>query len=155
MDVIKKSDILSLPSMTVKDFESVVSDSGKLQLVMSSSLMEKYVNSKPPYSEFRNGIKVMFYDGNDASIGSLTSKYAKLDEDKNLWELRDSVVIVNEKAERLETELLFWDRVKDLVYTDRFVKITTEDEIVMGIGLESNPRFTKYVIKNVSATISI
>ena len=64
-------------------------------------------------------------------------------------------MVVNEKDERLETELLYWDREKELVYTDRFVKITTEDEIVMGIGLESNPRFTKYVIKNVSATISI
>jgi hypothetical protein len=65
------------------------------------------------------------------------------------------VVVVNEKNEILETELLYWDQEKDIVYTDRFVKITSEDQIVMGTGLESNPRFTKWKIRNVSATIYI
>ena len=155
MDVIKNSDILSLPTLTVKDFETVYTDSAKLTLVMTSSLMERYNNNKQPYSEFKTGIKVLFYDGHKEPIASFTSKYARLIEDKNLWELRDSVVAVNEKNERLETELLFWDQGKALVYTDRAVRITSEDEIVVGIGLESNPRFTNWWIKNVSATISI
>jgi LPS export ABC transporter protein LptC len=155
MDVIKKSDILSLPALTVKYFETVYTDSAKLKLVLSASLMERYTNSKQPYSEFRNGIKVLFYDGNKEPVASFTSKYARLSEDTSIWELKDSVVAVNEKNERLETELLFWDQKKELVHTDRAVRITSEDEIVLGIGLESNPRFTNWWIKNVSATISI
>jgi LPS export ABC transporter protein LptC len=154
-EVINSSDIKSLPELTVKDFETIYTDSGKLQLVMSSRLMERYTNAKPPYSEFRKGIKVLFYDGHKAPIASFNSKYAKYLDDKKLWELRDSVVAVNEKNERLETELLYWDQEKELVYTDRAVRITSEDEIVVGIGLESNPRFTKWWIKDVSATISI
>jgi LPS export ABC transporter protein LptC len=155
MDVIKNSDILSLPTLTVKDFETIYTDSAKLQSVLSSSLMERYTNIKPPYSEFRNGIKVLFYDGHKEPVASFTSKYARFLEDKRLWELKDSVVAVNEKNERLETELLYWDQDKELVYTDRAVRITSEDEIVVGIGLESNPRFTKWWIRDVSATISI
>lgn len=155
MDIIKNSDILSRPSVTAKDFETIYTDSAKLQLVLSSSLMERYTNVKPPYAEFKNGIKVLFYDGHKDPVASFTSKYAKFLEDKRLWELKDSVVAINEKNERLETELLYWDQERELVYTDRFVRITSEDEIVMGIGLESNPRFTKWWIKNVSATISI
>ena len=62
---------------------------------------------------------------------------------------------VNEAGEKLETELLFWDQKKDLIYTDRFVKITTEDQIVQGYGLESDPRLSKRQIKNLSATIYI
>jgi hypothetical protein len=76
-------------------------------------------------------------------------------DDKKLWELRDSVVAVNEKNERLETELLYWDQTKDLVYTDRFVRITSEDDVVMGIGLKSNSRFTNWWIINSSAKISM
>jgi LPS export ABC transporter protein LptC len=117
--------------------------------------MERYTESKPPYSEFKNGIKVLFYDGHKAPIASFTSKYAKFLEDKRLWELRDSVIVVNEKNERLETELLYWDQEKDLVSTDRAVRITSEDEIVVGIGLESDSRFLKWWIKDVRATISI
>jgi LPS export ABC transporter protein LptC len=155
MEVIKNADILSLPSLTVKDFETIYTDSAKLQLILSSSLMERYTNVKPPYSEFRNGIKALFYDGHKEPVGSFTSKYAKYLEDKKLWELKDSVVAVSEKNERLETELLYWDQEKDIIYTDRAVRITTEDQIVVGIGLKSNPRLTNWVIKDVSATIPI
>jgi len=155
LDVIKKADILSLPSLTRKNFETVYSDSAKLMLVLSSPLVERYTNGEKPYSEFKNGIKVLFYDGHKEPVASFTSKYARLAEDTNIWELRDSVIAVNEKNERLETELLFWDQKKELVYTDRAVRISSEDEIVLGIGLESNPRFTNWWIKNVSATISI
>jgi LPS export ABC transporter protein LptC len=120
---------------------------------MSSPLVERFTNAETPHTEFRFGIKVLFYDGNKEPVGSLTSKYAKQIESKKLWELRDSVVGINEKKEKLETELLFWDQDKDLVYTDRFVRITGEDQIVMGTGLVSNSRFTVYTIKKVSATI--
>jgi len=64
-------------------------------------------------------------------------------------------VAINEAGERLETELLFWDQNKELIYTDRFVKITTEDQIVQGYGLESDPRLSRRRIKNLSATIYI
>jgi LPS export ABC transporter protein LptC len=155
MEIIKNSDILSLPTMTVKDFETVYTDSARLQLVLSASLMERYTNVKPPYSEFKKGIKVLFYDGHKVPVGSFTSKYARYLDDKRLWELRDSVVAVNEKNERLETELLYWDQEKDLVSTDRFVKISTEDDVVMGIGLKANSRFTNWWIINGKATISM
>jgi len=35
------------------------------------------------------------------------------------------------------------------------VKITGKDEIIMGTGFESDPRLTRWKIKNVSATIYI
>ena len=53
----------------------------------------------------------------------------------------------------LKLKQLFWDQDKDLIYTDRFVKITNEDQIVMGTGFESDPRLNRRKIKNVSATI--
>jgi len=155
MGVIKNDEILLLPTTTVINFETIYTDSAKLQLVLSSPLMESYTRNKPSYAEFRKGMKVLFYNGHKVPVASFTSKYAKYLDDKKLWELRDSVVAVNEKNERLETELLYWDQTKDLVYTDRFVKITSEDDVVMGIGMKSNSRFTNWWIINSSAKISM
>lgn len=152
---IDKSDIMSLPSHSGRDIRTVYTDSGKLMLVLVAPLFERYENADPPYTEFRKGIKVLFHEGNVEPAGSVTAKYARYTDSKTLWELRDSVVAVNEINDRLETELLYWDEKKDLIYTDRFVKITNEDQIVMGTGFESDPRLQKRKIRNVSATIYI
>jgi len=153
--IIRKSDIESLPTQTVKDFTTTYTDSATKQLVMSAPLMERYTNRKDPYWEFRSGIKVIFYDGKKDPVGTLASKYARYAEDKKLWELKDSVIAVNEKNEVMETELLYWDQQKEIVYTDRFVRMTSEDQIVMGTGFQSDPRFMDWHIRNVSASFYI
>jgi LPS export ABC transporter protein LptC len=153
IDLIPNSDLLTLPSLSVKDFETVYTDSGRLKLILSAPLMEEYSNNATPYYEFLSGIKVVFYDGRKDPSGSVTAKYAKYTKSSNLWELRDSVVVINEGNDKLETEVLYWDEIKNLIYSDRFVKITNEDQIVMGTGFESDPKLSKRKIKKVSATI--
>jgi len=151
MPVILKSDLLTIPSLTVKDFKTVLSDSGRIQLIMSSRLVEKYDKADPPYAEFRSGIKVVLFSSRKDSV-IVTSKYAKCT-NSNLWELRDSVVVINENNEKLETEVLFWNQEKDHIYTDRFVKMTSEDEVSQGIGFESDSHLTKRKIFKVTAII--
>ena len=146
-------DLLSFPSMSVKDFETIYSDSGKTELKMISPLMEQFDNAGQPYYEFRMGIHVDVYEGAKSPSGSVTSKYAKHTKSDNIWELKDSVVVINEQGDKLETEVLFWDQRKDLIYSDRFVKFTNDDQIVMGTGFESDPHLRKRKIKKVSATI--
>ena len=48
--VIPKSDLLTLPSLTVKHFDTVVNDSGRIQLELSAPLLEQYDKADPPYS---------------------------------------------------------------------------------------------------------
>jgi len=153
IEVIPKSDFLSYPSMTVRDFKTILTDSGKVQVIMSSPLLEEYKNNELTYDEFRHGIKVDFWDGKKIIVGSVTAKYAKYTKADNLWELRDSVVVVNENKDMLETELLFWNQQNDLIYTDRFVKITNVDQVIQGFGFESDSHLRHRKIKKVSATI--
>ena len=153
VNTVPKSDLLSLPSVTVSYGNSKYLDSGKLQVVMYAPLMEQYNNTDSPYSEFRKGIEVIFHDGKKEPVGSVSAKYAKYTDTDKLWELRDSVVVINENKDMLETEILYWDQEKDLIYTDRFVKITSEDQIIQGFGFESDSHLRKRKIKRVSATI--
>jgi hypothetical protein len=89
ISIIPKSDLLTLPSLTGRNIESVLMDSGKIQLILTSPLMERYTTDFP-YTEFKNGIKVVFWDGKKAPVGSVTSKYAKYTQTNNIWELKDS-----------------------------------------------------------------
>ena len=154
-DQIPKSDLLTLPTITGRNVNSQFTDSGKIQLRFITPLIEQYSNKESQYSEFRQGLTAIFYDGKPTPSASVTGKYAKYTNIDNLWELKDSVVVINENKDKLETELLFWDQKKDLIYTDRFVKITTEDQIIQGFGFESDSHLRTRKIKKVTATITL
>ena len=150
INLLPKPDFLTHPSLTVKDFRSETYDSGKLQLILISPLLEQYDNIALPYWEFSSGIKAVFYDGKTESVTSVTAKYAKYTKTNKMWELKESVVVINESNTKLETEVLNWDQEKDLIFTDRFVKITNEDQISQGFGFESDLRGVKRRIKKPS-----
>lgn len=144
-----------LPSLIVENFTTTMTDSGRTELIMSSPVMEQFDSNENPYTEFRQGIEVIFFDGLPEPQGIVNSKFARYDQNKDLWELKDSVVVINSEGDKLETALLYWDQQKDLIYTDRFVKITGTDQIIQGFGFESDSHLRRQKIKKVSATIYI
>lgn len=147
-----------LPVQEVYDFVTTYSDSAVLKLRMEAPVMKYYGRMEKPYSEFEKGIDVSFYEEilPDGRPGArITAKYARYYEADRLWEVRDSVVAVNSKGDILETELLYWDEEKELIYTDKFVKITEADQIIMGTGLESDTRMDRWIIKNISGELSL
>lgn len=157
LEPVPKSDYLSLPSISAENFVTVMSDSGFIEVKLTAPLMEQWDNEDSPYTEFRKGIRVDYYDKDTIVHGSVTSKYAKYDNNSETWVLTDSVVVRNEDNDVLETELLNWDTKKDLIYTDRFVKITRPktEEIIQGFGFESDSHLRKQKIKKVNAIITI
>ena len=60
-----------------------------------------------------------------------------------------NVVLTSSKQQKLETEELIWDEKKNIIFTEREVKITNQEEIIYGKGLVSNPSFTKYSIDKI------
>ena len=147
--------IKDMPELSARNFETMYTDSGKVTMIMRSPLIMQFAGEEDPHTEFPEGLVLLFYDKTSVPQASLASQYARYNKKEELWELRDSVVVVSEKGEILETELLYWDEAKELVWSDRFVRITGKDEIIMGTGFESDPRLTRWKIKNVSATIYI
>jgi LPS export ABC transporter protein LptC len=155
LEIVPGTDVKSLPLLTVHNFETVQTDSGKVQMVLRSPLMERRTIEEETYNEFPNGVEVIFYDGKKEQVASVTSQYAKYSESKKLWELRYEVKARNEQNELLETELLYWDEEKELVHTDKFVRITGEERIISGTGFESDTRFSRWEIRNGNAIIYI
>ena len=63
--------------------------------------------------------------------------------------------MINELGEKLNTEHLIWLQEEERIYSEVFVKITTEDEIIMGDGFESNESFTNFKITHITGTILV
>jgi precorrin-4 methylase len=68
---------------------------------------------------------------------------------------RKNVEVINAKGEKLNTEEIIWDEQKKIIYSNAFVKISTGDEIIWGIGMEANEDFTDYVIKKVTGKVKV
>ena len=144
----------NLPSETAQKVEILYSDSAKIKLKLSAPVLNHY-SGENPYVEFPNGVDALLYGSNGKVETHLKANYAIRYEKSNMMEAKNNVVVVNSKGEQLNSEQLFWDEKKALIYSDVFVKITTKDEIIMGEGLESNQDFSKYTFKKIKGTIQI
>lgn len=141
----------SLPIESVSDVQLTYSDSGILKVRLNSPQMDRYEGEKP-YMELPKGIHVEFLDPSGRVTSTLDANYAIKYEDKDVFEARDKVVVINERNERLDTEVLRWDRKEQMIFTDGFVKITTPTEILLGEGLEADEQFDKWKIMNPTGT---
>ena len=65
-------------------------------------------------------------------VGSISSMFAKKLEEEMLWELRNEVVVINAEGKKLETDLMYWDMKKEIVYSDRYSRLTSGDQIIEG-----------------------
>jgi len=145
--------IKNLPSESMKDAEIMYSDSGNVKMKLTGEQLDRHVDKE--YIEFPKGMKILFYDDSMKVSSQLKADYGIRYEKEGKMEAKRNVEVVNVKGEKLNTEHLIWDETKDKIYTEAFVKITTDDEVMYGDGLESNRDFTKYKIKNIKGTINL
>ena len=149
-------DLSTLPSQSAKNIEILYSDSARIKLKIEAPVLERYTNDKEPYLEFPEGIFVQFYDQNKVVESSLKSNYAIFYENTDTWEAKEDVVVINkEKGETINTELLIWDRKKEKLYSDKFVKITRPDEILWGEGFEADQNFNNYTLHKFGGEINL
>ncbi len=139
---------------TGEDVEMRYSSDGNVRVKIIAPTLKRH-REKKPYIEFNNGLRVYFYDENRQIDSKLRAKYGIAYENRDEMVVRKDVVLINTKGEKLNTEKLTWEREKQKIYTDKFVKIKREDEIIMGEGLVSNEKFTEYTIKDIKGTINI
>jgi LPS export ABC transporter protein LptC len=137
------------PSSETYNQVTIYSDSAKTKLKLSAPVEQQLQNGDVVYPK---GLYITFYEeGVPTSI--ISAKYAKYDKAKDLYFARNNVVVKNtKKNEQLNTEELFWQRQKRSIYTDKFVRITSAEEVVTGVGLTANEDFSNYQLKQFSGS---
>ena len=136
------------PLMETTNVLELVSDSAKLKFQLTAPLQQQFENSDLVWPK---GMVVTFYsaDGKKTVINTLTAKFGKFDNGKNLYTMRGKVHVRNvPEQQNMDTEELFFDKTKQLIYTDSamFVKVTTPTEYLTGYGLKANQSFSRYKI---------
>ncbi len=145
----------NLPSLSLNDLETVITDSGKVSYRFLTPEMNQYDNRQEPFTEFPEGLHLIVYNNQGEIEAQVKSQYAIYYEDEDLWELQNNVEAVNYEDEVINTEKLYWDSKTDRIYSDEFIKITTHEEILTGYGFESDEKFENYTIKNISGILAI
>ena len=137
------------PLMETTNVRTLVSDSAKLKFQLTAPLEQRFENGDAIYPK---GMVVTFYsaDGKKTVINTLTARYGKIDKANSLYTMRGAVRAVNvPQAQRLETEELFYNQLKQLIYTDTtmFVQVVTPTDSLAGYGLTANQNFSRYRIR--------
>lgn len=150
--------IIQKPSFATETGEGVTltyTDSGMVKAKIKAPLMQHFSLSQKPYIFMPKGVEGMFFDNyKNASSYAFADIGIYYDKEKYLV-MKQNVKLINVKGDTLSTEYLVWDELKEKIYTDKFVKITTPDQLIYGDGLVSNQNFTEYRITNVKGNIKL
>ncbi|HLP51039.1 MAG TPA: LPS export ABC transporter periplasmic protein LptC [Chitinophagales bacterium] len=149
--------IVSRANVKIEKGKDVVinySDNGVVRIQAMGPTATRF-NTEKPYLEFPDGFKILFYNNAHEIESTLTSRTATAVENSHTMTARDSVVVVNNKGEVLNTDELIWDEEKKIIYSNSFVKISTADEILYGNGMIANENFSDYTIKHITGVIKV
>ncbi|OJW67256.1 MAG: LPS export ABC transporter periplasmic protein LptC [Candidatus Amoebophilus sp. 36-38] len=137
----KKQEIPLIESTTL---EVLYSDEGVVVAKMTTEKRFQYENGDSIYPV---GMYVELYDKEKNIIGTLRANTVYQYANKDIWELKGDVEVKGYKdgdEKQLNTEELYWDQKAKQIYTPKFVRIETENELLTGYGLSAMQDLTYY-----------
>lgn len=126
--------------------EILYSDSARVRVRITAPVLLNITDRENPRQEFPETVRVEFLGPSGSISSTLTAKTAYRYVEKGTVIARDSVVLVTDKREVMETEELLWDERTRKIRTDKFVKISKPDEVIYGFGLEAEQDFSYWRI---------
>ncbi|MCC8071959.1 MAG: LPS export ABC transporter periplasmic protein LptC [Bacteroidales bacterium] len=142
-------------TMTTRDVETLISDSGITRYRIEAPLWLVFDEAKEPRWTFPEGMHIERFDNffqREATIDCDSATYFR---QKQLWRLDGYVDISNMAGERFKTQQLFWDQKKQTVYSDSFIHIERVDRVIEGYGFISDEKMTQYEVLNVQAILPV
>ncbi|MBS3807594.1 MAG: LPS export ABC transporter periplasmic protein LptC [Bacteroidales bacterium] len=149
------SEEVNFPDQSMTDAEIIHSNHGQVKVRVTAPEINRYTSVEEPHTIFPQGLTVLFYDSTMTVESRISANYAIYHEPDELWEAKNDVVAINNQGDTLNTEYLVWRQDKEIIYTDRYVRITTREGIIHGKGFEANQDFTDYEIKETTGTIEV
>lgn len=141
-------DLSTIPGMVTRDVSMLVSDSGKIKYHAIAPIWYRYdLDKKNPYQYFPDGLVLNQIDQEKNIVGHIQADTAYNYENTDLWHLIKNVKIYSVQGERFTTNDLYWDARNHKVYSDSFIHIERNFDILEGYGFTSNDAFTEYEVR--------
>ena len=154
---IKEADQLDLdqtPVQVVDNMFVVQTDKGQMQMRTEAPVMERYQNDTLEWEIFPEGFVVYAYDEEgrlETRIEADKARHTKPTKSSKgapeVWAAYGYVVVKNLiRKETMETDTLYWDRDKEKIYTDCYVRLISPQGMMQGYGMESVQRARNSVL---------
>jgi LPS export ABC transporter protein LptC len=133
------------PLSEAENVELYYSEKEHVKVKMVADLVYEF---KSGDREFPKGIYIEFYNEFGKLESTLRANHAYFFKSENKWRGQGKVEVKNiEKNEQLTTEELFWKPADERIFTDKFVTINENNNVVAGTGLEAKQDMSSYELK--------
>ncbi|GGE87363.1 LPS export ABC transporter protein LptC [Chishuiella changwenlii] len=141
---------VDFPTRTLINANIINNDSGRISWNLRSPLIEEFTTVKSPYTLFKKGLNVDFYEKGKEKPGYFIADWAKLDDGTGIYEGRGNVIVVNEKGDSLKSDQLFWNKKRKTVYTSKEVYLINSkgDSLKATNGLQASDDLEHYTLFN-------
>ncbi len=141
------------PIVESENITTYWSDSARVRVELNAARQMEF---KEGNQEFPEGVEVIFYKKNGEVESVLTANEGYYLSEESLYRVVGNVVLKNEvNNETLSTEELFWDPKKEEVYTDRFVRIEREGQLIRGSKLRAPQDFSSFTLEKTEGIINL
>ena len=141
------------PLSEVENVELYYSENDKVKIKMLADLLYEFENGD---REFPKGVYMEFYNEFGQLESTLRANHAYFFKKEDQWRGRGKVEVKNiEKNEQLNTEELFWKPKDKKIFTDKFVTILRQKDVIYGEGLEADQDLSNYFIKKPAAEFEV
>lgn len=136
--------ISSAPTQVILDMNAAQTENGVVQMRLVAPRMERYeLGTDESMELFPEGFNVLAYNEEGLLETQIVSDKAehKVSGDTEQWSAYGNVVITNYlEGQRLMTDTLYWDRERQKIYTDCYVRLYSPQGFMQGYGMESDER---------------
>lgn len=146
-------DFEHVPVQEVHDMSILQTDKGEATMRMHAPLMQRFNFYKDSlqqsYELYTDGFFVDAYTENGQLETTITAEQAKhvTTQGRESWSAFGNVVIINHiKGEKMETDTIYWNRAEKQIYTDCYVRLTSDSGLMQGYGMTSDERARNSVI---------
>lgn len=144
-------DLSKTPVQAVDSMYMIQSDAGRLQMRVATPKLERYDSDTLSREYFPAGLMVYSYDEEGNLETTIKSDYAMHTSHKKtreeVWKAYGNVVVKNiKKNEKMETDTLYWDRKKQEIYTDCYIRLYSPDVFMQGYGMHSDEKARNSII---------
>lgn len=144
IDVASRINPKRMATMTTKNISTLISDSGVVQYKIVAPLWEVWEEVDTPYWSFPKGLYLQKYDPYFKVIATVAADSARFFKNQKLWRLDGRVELTQVPKGLFQTQQLFWDQRRGVLYSDSFIHIETETHVLEGMGFESDEKLTSY-----------
>ncbi len=132
------------PLSEMENVDMLYSERDRIKVKMVASKILEFKNGD---KEFPAGLYLEFYNEEGILTSTLKANHAFYFKEDDKWRGRGKVEVKNlEKHQQLSTEELFWKESTHKIFTEKFVTIKLESEIIYGTGLDAAQDLSSYVI---------